>query len=168
MWKYGTVVLGLGGLLTGVAQAQAAQSGCQPIKGKILSTLDPITSRSLGVASVVIGGTGKLTCALTGTPLPPNPQDPTRVAFIDTISCDDVVNLPSGPLHSRLLLNSSGHINPTTGFFTETSIPDPSTAAGLFQGVTAQSFLSIEGRVFPATGAFDLTFTGQVCYGNAP
>ena len=100
---------------------------------------------------------------MEGTPAASaNPQDPSILVFVHTISCDDAINTPLGPLHSKLKLNTRGNINPATGFFTETSTPILDSGTGLFQGVTAKSFLSIEGRLFP-TGAIDMTFAGQVC-----
>jgi hypothetical protein len=119
----------------------------------------------MGVAAIVFGTDIKLKCALEGTPLaPPNPQDRGSVAFVHTISCDDVINSSLGPVHSKLQFNTQGSVNPATGFFTETSTPILNSGTGLFQGVdVARSYLSIEGRIFP-TGAIDMTFTGQACY----
>jgi hypothetical protein len=127
----------------------------------------------MGVAAVVFGADTKhdtkldtkLKCALEGTPaVPPNPQDPGSVAFVHTISCDDTINSPLGPVHSKLKFNTQGTVNLATGFFTETSTPIPNSGTGLFQGVIMEgSYLSIEGRIFP-TGAIDMTFIGQACY----
>jgi len=166
MWKYGSIVLAVGGLLTSVTQAQSLPSGCHALKGKIVNNINtPAMYHTMGVADVVLASQGKLRCALEGMPVvPPNPQDPGSVAFVHTISCDDAIDTPLGPVHSKLQLNTQGTINPATGFFTETSTPIPNSGTGLFQGVTVEgSFLSIEGRVF-RTGAIDMTFTGQACY----
>jgi hypothetical protein len=152
--------------LTSVAQAQPLPTGCYPVKGKIVNNIHtPTPLHTMGVAAVVFGADTKLKCALEGTPaVPPNPQDPGSVAFVHTISCDDTINSPLGPVHSKLQFNTQGTVNLATGFFTETSTPIPGSGTGLFQGVTVDgSYLSIEGRIFPS-GAIDMNFTGQVCY----
>jgi hypothetical protein len=163
--KYRFVALTVGALLSAPAAAQAMPTGCYPVKGKITNNLNaPAAFHTLGVAAVVFAGTTKLKCALEGTPAVPTDQTPGSVAFVHTISCDDTINTPVGPIHSKLQFNTQGTVNPATGFFTETSIPVPDSGTGLFQGVKADSsFLNIEGRIFP-TGAIDMTFTGQACY----
>ena len=165
MWKYASIVLAVFGLTTGVAKAQSLGTGCYPVKGKIVNNVNtPAMYHTMGVAAVVLASNIKLKCALEGAPVAPaNPQEPGSVAFVHTISCDDAINTPLGPVHSKLQLNTQGIVNLATGFFTETSTPIPNTGSGLFQGVTADSYLNIEGRIFPS-GGIDMTFTGQVCY----
>jgi hypothetical protein len=156
----------MAGLLSGVVQAQSLPPGCYPVKGKIVNNINtPTTFHTLGVAAVVVASDIKLKCALEGTPAaPPNPQDQGSVAFVHTISCDDAISTPSGPVHSQLKFHTEGTVNPATGFFTETSTPIANTGTGLFQGViVAQSYLSIEGRILP-NGTVDQTFTGRACY----
>ena len=164
MRKFGSIVLAVAGLLAGVAQAQSFPPGsCPSVKGKIVNNLNtPAMYHTMGVAAVVLDSNIKLKCALEGTPVvPPNPGS---VAFVHTISCDDTMDTPVGPVHSKLQFNTQGTVDPATGFFTETSTPIANSGTGLFQGVTVSgSSLSIEGRIFP-TGGIDMKFTGQVCY----
>lgn len=166
MWKYGPIVLAVAGLFAGVVQAESLSPGCHPVRGKIFNNINtPSTFHTLGVATVVIASDIRLKCALEGTPAaPPNPQDPGSVAFVHTISCDDAISTPLGPVHSQLKLHTEGTVNRVTGFFIETSTPIPDSGTGLFQGIRVErSFLSIEGRILP-TGAVDQTFTGRACY----
>jgi hypothetical protein len=168
MRKYGSIVVAVAGLLTGVLHAQSLPPGCHPVKGKIVNNINtPAMLHTLGVAAVVVSSDTdiKLKCALEGTPVPPpNPQDPGSVAFHHTISCDDAISTASGPVHSQLQFSTVGTVNPSTGFFIETSTPLPSTGTGLFQGIiVTQSYLSIEGRILP-NGTVDQTFTGRACY----
>ncbi|HEU4922462.1 MAG TPA: hypothetical protein VFT23_05260 [Burkholderiales bacterium] len=166
MWKNGVVIVAFGSLFSGSAYAQSCVGAAQ-VKGKIVNNLHtPLAFHTMGVASVVFNKDSKvikLKCALVGTPVvPPNPQDPTSVAFIHTISCDDEISSQWGPIHSKLQFNTLGTVNPATGSFTETSAPIAGSGTGLFEGVTG-GLLTINGQIYP-TGAIDMTFSGQACY----
>ena len=118
MWKKGIAIVAVAGLFSGSAYA-----GCVPVKGKIVNNIFPAEAGffTMGVAAVSLGGDVKLKCALLGQPVPPpNPQDPTSVAFVHTISCDDAIATLQGPIHSKLQFNTVGTVNPATGSFTET------------------------------------------------
>jgi hypothetical protein len=158
-------ILALGGLVSGVAQAQSMAAGCYPIKGKIVNNLHtPIPLHTMGVAAVVLPNNVKVKCAVEGTPAVPTNPSPDSLAFVHTLSCDDAIATPLGPVHSKAQFNTQGTVNFATGFFTETSTPIEGSGTGKFQGVTVNgSYLSIEGRVWPS-GAVDMTFTGQLCY----
>ena len=160
MLKTGVAIAVFGSLLSGNAYA-----ACVPVKGKIVNNLHtPAAFHTMGVASVVFG-TEKLKCALLGTPQVAPPGS--SVAFVHTISCDDVTSDPNipvpGPVHSKLQFNTVGTVNEQTGSFTETSTPIPGTGTGIFRGVTDQGLLSITGQIYP-TGAIDMNFSGQACY----
>jgi hypothetical protein len=161
MWKNGFVIVAVASLFSGSSYA-----ACIPVKGKIVNNLDmPVAFHTMGVASVAFGSDVKLKCALLGQPVPPpNPQDPTSVAFVHTISCDDAIATLQGPIHSKLQFNTVGTVNPATGSFTETSTPIPGTGTGQFLNVNNQGSLIIQGQIYPGTGAIDMTFSGQACF----
>ena len=162
MWKKGIAIVAVAGLFSGSAYA-----GCVPVKGKIVNNIFPAEAGffTMGVAAVSLGGDVKLKCALLGQPVPPpNPQDPTSVAFVHTISCDDAIATLQGPIHSKLQFNTVGTVNPVTGSFTETSTPIPGTGTGQFLNVNNQGSLIIQGQIYPGTGAIDMTFSGQACF----
>jgi hypothetical protein len=160
MWKNGIVIVAVAGLFSGSSYA-----ACVPVKGKIVNNLHtPVAFHTMGVASVAFGSDVKLKCALLGQPVPPpNPQDPTSVAFVHTISCDDAIATLQGPIHSKLQFNTVGTVNPATGSFTETSTPIPGTGTGQFLNVNDQGSLIITGQIYP-TGAIDMQFSGQACF----
>jgi hypothetical protein len=160
MWKNGFVIVAVAGLFSGSAYAQS----CVPVKGKIVNNLHtPAAFHTMGVANIAFDNGIKLKCALVGTPVvPPNPQDPTSVAFIHKISCEDEISSPLGPIHSKLQFNTVGTVNPATGSFTEISTPIPGTGTGQLSWVQGGS-ITITGQIYP-TGAIDMKFSGQACF----
>jgi hypothetical protein len=162
MWKNGIVIVAVASLFSGSSYA-----ACFPVKGKIVNNLHtPVDFHTMGVASVVFGDVKPipLKCALLGQPVPPpNPEDPTSVAFVHTISCDDAIATLQGPIHSKLQFNTVGTVNLATGSFTETSTPIPGTGTGQFLNVNNQGSLIITGQIYP-TGAIDMKVSGQACF----
>ena len=142
---------------------------CVPVLGKALNNgLNPTTT--LGVASVTFGDrkTGSfeaIKCALWGTKMADVP-----LTFQHVLSCDDNDILFEGrPVHSRVVLSTTGAFTGGDGAnfltFDETSVPVLDTGGGHFANVTGGS-LRVTGTVFLRTGAVDMKFEGNICYGS--
>ena len=155
-----------------------ATDQCDPVKGKIFNNfIAQDGSQTLGVVTLRYGknvGDDKdddaisLKCALVGRSLSANPGS---IAFIHTISCEDTIPTPMGPLHSNIFLHTLGRFGPPenasqVATFEETSVllPEPSgpPPTGIFQGATSNSGIHVKGAVY-RTGAIDMKFEGQIC-----
>jgi hypothetical protein len=151
---------------------------CEPVSGKIVNNfVAQDGSGTLGVVAMVYGakakGNGednavKLKCGLMGKSQSANPAS---IEFIHTISCDDSIPTPVGPLHSAIWLHTVGTFGPPedgtqVATFQEEStvLPEPFGPAptGIFHGATASSRISVKGVVY-RTGAIDMKFEGQIC-----
>ena len=163
-----------------LAFSASALADCVPVQGKIANNAIA-EGTTLGVVALVYGPKThavKLKCALVGAD-----QGATfpQLHFIHSISCDDAESEPaydhSGnvPVHSRIVLETNGQAGPpqsNTQLFTfsESSVPIGG-GLGLFEGATGGQ-LDIHGAVYksPADasqlGSIDMTFQGNVCYGQ--
>lgn len=149
-----------------------ADGNCAPVQGTILNNVTS-SSTTLGVANIIFlpnkGKPAALTCALQGTATNPTlPFKPgyAQLAFIHEISCNDQLTegTTGQPEHSFVVLFTQGYLDLTTYTFEEISQPvTGSFNKGKFDGVTGGQ-IGVTGAVFPATGAINMTFQGDVCY----
>lgn len=169
-------------LALGAVGATAGTPGtCVPVSGTIVNNF-PSATATLGVVEMTYGDSTKLKCALSGQAT----DGSSDINFVHTISCSDSIkeraydsagNLGYVPVHSSIVLRTTGSISPAqapTQLFTfkETSTPLPGAPArGLFAGVTGGQ-IDVTGAVYTAPlpapygtpGSIDMTFKGKVCY----
>jgi hypothetical protein len=146
----------------------SASGDCIAVRGNIVNNVVGAGS-TLGTARVRLDK-DRFQCALRGdAKLPTDPNFPLR--FEHTLVCDDNAGTPRNPVHSQLVLDTSGF--PTTApvqcsngirsfSFVEFSSPIPGSGTGRFQSVSGGQII-VEGTLF-CTLAVDMEFSGQLCF----
>lgn len=161
----GAVLLGLGLAAPGWATGQ-----CISVEGKIFNNaMGP--GSTLGVAHVNFGKE-KFKCALRGVGKNAGPDSIGPLNFDHTIVCDDNAGTFDLPVHSQLVLDTSGYPTsiptdcPIPGLqsfsFIEVSKPVPGSGTGRFQDVV-DGKIAIKGTLYCSL-AIDMKFSGQLCF----